>query len=296
MSIIAEASLEQAMKIICEIDFPTLPLYLQLIQKEMSRKHPSFTKISDFISQDIALTAKILKTVNSAAFSTKYRIENIHQALTTLGLTNFYNAVLADSIKNQMKTHHLSQKNFNRIWHHSTAAATACQKLAEAINDQTSLDISFDVNHAYLTGLFHDCGIPIMAARFSDYEENSAKQFESGFPLIDMENDCYQTDHSIVCYIVAKMWELPEPVRNAIYYHSDMDLGYYKEIEHRQLSVLLRMAESFLTDIDISKDSIEIFVSDGLSLETVFTIAEDELGIDRDMAEELYSMLEREHQ
>lgn len=294
MSILVEASLEQAMKIIREIDFPTLPLYLQLIQKEMAKKHPSFTKISDFISQDIALTAKILKTVNSAAFSTKYRIENIHQALTTLGLTNFYNAVLADSIKNQMKTHHLSQKNFNLIWHHSTATATACQFLAETINSQSSLGVTFDENHAYLMGLFHDCGIPIMAARFNDYEDNAAEQYAAGLSLIEMENEKYQTDHSIVCYIVAKMWELPEPVRYGIYYHSDMDLGYYKESEYRQLAVLLRMAESFITDMDISRDSMDIFVSDGLSLETVFAMAESELGIDRDMAEELYSLLERE--
>ncbi len=289
---IEEASLQNAIKIIREIDFPTLPLYLQLIQKEIGKKEPSFQKITDYISQDIALTAKILKSVNSAAYATRYKIDNIMQALTIIGLTNFYSTILTDAIKRELHQHNLSIENFNFIWKHSTEIATACQFLAESINNSNELFIDFDENHAYLSGLFHDCGIPIMAARYPDYESKTINTTSNVKNFIRLENENFETDHSIVCFIVAKMWELPDSVRYAIYYHSETDLGYYKEPSHKQLSILLRMAESFVADMNSNRKHYSPFASDGLSMNEILPILDTELGINHEIAEELYEALE----
>ncbi len=288
-----EASLERAMTIINEIDFPTLPLYLQLIQKEMRKKNASISKIAEFVSQDIALTAKVLKTVNSAAFSSKYRIDNIPQAITTLGMTNFYISVLSESIKNQLNSHQFSSNNFNVIWKHSTETAFACQFLAEQLNNNIDITQHFDPNHAYLTGLFHDCGIPIMASRYSDYEELAVTLGKTGENLIEMENRLFETDHTIICYLIAKMWELPTPVRNAIYCHSETDLGYYKTQSDRDLSIILRAAEALLYDINKNASS-NIFISDGYSIEQIEELLKEMFNIEPDYFEELYQLLETE--
>ncbi len=293
METVQHSSLEIAMEIIHEIDFPTLPLYLQMIQKELHADHPSFTKISNIISQDIALTAKILKTVNSAAFSPKYKIDSISLALSTLGLTNFYTAVLEQSIKNALNQRHLSNDNFATIWKHSSSIARVSEFIATALSDNSELEVSIDPNYAYLVGLFHDCGIPVMAARYSKYEEIVEQNYLKGKVLVDFESSEFYTDHSVVCYIIAKMWELPEAVQNAIFCHHSGDMGYYKSEQDRQLALVLRLSELFVGDITrLNGEEKHPFTENELSFDDVFKLCEAEFSLDQDLMEELFSDVE----
>ncbi len=293
MEKVQNASLKIAMKIIHEIDFPTLPLYLQMIQKELKSDEPSFSKISEIISQDIALTAKILKTVNSAAYSSKYKIDSIPLALSNLGLTNFYTAVLEESIKNALNQRHLSDKNFAIIWKHSSSIAMVAEYIATEISDNSELEVSVDVNYAYLVGLFHDCGIPVMAARYSNYEDVIMKANQLGKNLVDTESDEFYTDHSVVCYIIAKLWELPEAVQNAIFCHHSNDLGYYKSDQEKQLALILRVAEFFVYDIcRLNDEDAHPFTDAELTFNDVYALCEEEFGLDQEIMEELYAGVE----
>lgn len=287
-----ETGLEQAVQIIREVDFPTLPLYLQLIQKEIQLKNPSFKKIAEYVSQDIALTAKLLQRVNSAAFRPKYKIDTVLQALTTLGLDEFYNSIITVAIKNELNRHYLSTESFNIFWKHSTKTATACQFLAKRLNEYGDLDFIINENHAYLTGLFHDSGIPIMAARFPEYEKSMENASRENETLINMEKRLFRTDHSIVCHIIGKMWELPESVYCAMYCHSEPDLGYYTNQTHKQLSLILRMAESFVYDMNTLKPDNHIMISDAFPVSEIFPMIQKEFGLDIEMLEELYAELE----
>jgi len=235
-----DRGLERATEIIKEIDFPTLPLYLQMIQKEMSHPFPSFPKIAGLVSQDMALTAKLLRTVNSVAFKTKSHIDNVLQALTVLGLENFYTSVLAESLRSALENHALSADNFAVIWQHSTEIARACKFLAELISKSVDCGVQVNANHAYLAGLFHDCGIPVMAARFPDYERSAQEATATGETLTAMESRLFTTDHSILCYLIGKMWKLPDSVVFAMYGHESEDLGYCGETENRELGTILR--------------------------------------------------------
>lgn len=294
MEQIQGASLKRAMEIIREIDFPTLPLYLQLIQREMQKSEPSFSKIAGYVSSDIALTAKVLKVVNSPAFATRFVIDDILQALTTLGLDIFYTAVLEEAIQIELKRQNLSAHGFAVIWRHSTKVAIAARLLAESMAEISKGRISIDSNHAYLCGLFHDCGIPIMAARFPDYEAEVARAIEQGASLLECEDNRYSTDHSVVCYIVAKMWELPEDVARAIFCHHDMDLRYYRNETERELSLLLRMTESFIEEMEYGRGDSHSFTMHYLPLDELLPVLEKELGLSQSDVEELYNELEQE--
>lgn len=289
-----DASLTRALEIIRDIDFPTLPLYLQLIQREIQQKEPSFSKIAGYISSDIALTAKVLKVVNSPAFATRYVIDDILQALTTLGLDLFYTAVLEEAIQIELKRQNLSAHGFAIIWRHSTKVAVASRFLAEKCSQYEEISLRVDPNQAYLAGLFHDCGIPIMAARFPDYEMVAATAFRNGNTLLSCEDKNYSTDHSVVCYLVAKMWQLQPVVCEAIFCHHDTDLAYYKSSQVRELSLLLRMAESFIEEIENGRGEKHAFTADYISLSEMIPLVEHEFGVAQSIVEELYNELERE--
>ncbi len=290
-----QASLDRAIAIMRDIEFPTLPLYLQMIQKEVRQLEPSFAKIGHYVSQDIALTAKVLKVVNSPAYATRYPIDNIPQALTTLGLTNFVSAILEEALKNELDQQHLSPQNFAIIWRHSSDVAMAAKFIAERLNTYKEFALTIDSNHAYLAGLFHDCGIPIMAARFSEYENIVTEAFVQNTPLIEAESSNFYTDHSVVSYLVGKSWELPKTVTNVLFCHHSKDLGYYKEAEEGQLSLVLRLAESFLADIAFAKGAKpHPFTANPATIEQLLPLLENELAIHESIVEELYLDLEME--
>jgi len=53
----------------------------------------SFTELEDILSQDVALTYKLLRIINSAAFRSNKKIESLKQAITILGLDGLRNWV-----------------------------------------------------------------------------------------------------------------------------------------------------------------------------------------------------------
>lgn len=294
MEQIQEASLSRALEIIRDVDFPTLPLYLQLIQREMQKAEPSFTKISGYISSDIALTAKVLKVVNSPAFATRYVIDDILHALTTLGLDIFYTAVLEEAIRIELKQQHLSAHGFAVIWRHSTKVALASKFLAQKCMQYDEIPVEVDSNLAYLAGLFHDCGIPVMAARFPEYETVVEQAYQNGESFVDCEDENYSTDHSVVCYLVGKMWQLPSTVCDAIFCHHDKDLEYYKTKQVRELSLILRMAETFIEEVETGRGEKHPFVAQYIPVSELFPLVEREWGISKNMVEEIYREFEHE--
>ncbi len=59
--------------------------YLNLI-KEANKKNADFARLAEIIKQDLTLSYKVLKLINSSAFGFRERIESIQQALVLLGL------------------------------------------------------------------------------------------------------------------------------------------------------------------------------------------------------------------
>ncbi len=286
-----EEGLERALKIIKDVNFPSLPLFLQQIQREMGKKDPSFQTITHYIQQDMALTAKILKTVNSITFRTRHHIETVSQALTLLGMENFYTTVLSEAIKTELDQKYLSEENFYVIWKHATTIAMACQFIAEKMQEYGEVGITVDGNCAYLAGLFHDCGIPVMAAKYDDYQEKAEEAFQKQEALVTMEDRIYHTDHSVVCYIIGKMWELPETVFKAIYYHHSTELDYYPLGEIRHIAIILKVAEAFCEDILQEINRPHPFTSLEITKSEAYELLLYEFGIDEDLANELYDDL-----
>jgi HD-like signal output (HDOD) protein len=234
----------KAIKIIQEANFPSLPVALQKVQVEITSKSPSLKKISDIVSEDVALTGKVLKSINSPFYKRASRIESVHQAIVQMGMKNFYTEIISASIREASNNNYLSKDNFANFWNHSTDCARVCQFIASYLNDIRS---NIDTNQAYLAGLFHDSGIPVMAARFNDYEEKLLNSHKSREFFVELEDKSYMTNHSVICHLIAKQWHLPKTVYEAIYFHHELDLMYCSSIESEEIAVILRLSEAILS-------------------------------------------------
>ena len=67
-------------------EIASLNVHLIEILKELQRKEPNFSKISETIEKDFGLTYKLLKMANSIYYGTKLEITSLQQAIVRLGI------------------------------------------------------------------------------------------------------------------------------------------------------------------------------------------------------------------
>ncbi len=72
--------------IIATRDIPAHKMTYLEILKEINRPEIDFSRLEQVIKRDVSLTYKLLRFINSAAFSLRREIESVRQALTLLGM------------------------------------------------------------------------------------------------------------------------------------------------------------------------------------------------------------------
>ena len=202
---------------------------------------PDLAAIAKLISQDPGLSGALLKIVNSPYFGLTNRIVSIRQAVNLLGCNTVINLINAQSIKGEMSDETIV--TLNRFWDSAQDVAMTCLTLAKRIGYQPS-------DEAYALGLFHNCGIPLMLKRFPDYMgvlEQAYGNASAQVRVVDSENDRLDTNHAVVGYYVAKSWNLPRHICDAIAQHHNVQ-GVFSEDSSRDsklktLLAILKMAE-----------------------------------------------------
>ena len=121
------------------------------------------------------------------------------------------------------------------FWERSAEVACLASNIAWA--QRTVVNVLPE--HAHLVGLFHDCGIPVLAMRTTDYCKAFCKGGSRAWPDVRKEDQKFSTDHTVVGYLVAKHRKLPEYVCQAVRHHHEI-----VEAEHKAatLVAILQMA------------------------------------------------------
>ncbi len=72
--------------VITGTDIPGYKVNYLRVLRELSQSVPDFDRVETLIKQDLSLTYKLLKFINSAAFGFRTRIQSVRQAVVLLGL------------------------------------------------------------------------------------------------------------------------------------------------------------------------------------------------------------------
>ncbi|WP_168427344.1 HDOD domain-containing protein [Candidatus Colwellia aromaticivorans] len=68
----------------------------------------------------------------------------------------------------------------------------------------------------YTIGLFINCGIPLLALKFSDYKSVLIEANGLGINSIKLEEQKYCTNHAVLGYYIASSWHLPKEICSLI--------------------------------------------------------------------------------
>ncbi|MCK5077045.1 MAG: HDOD domain-containing protein, partial [Calditrichia bacterium] len=205
-----EMQLKEAQKVVDSVGIPSQPKIVLDIFDLMDKSDSNFKDIAELISKDVSLSAKIIKIANSPFFSPSTPIESIKHALSFLGLENFYQLILSSALQKAMNDHTSQTSNIGIFWSHSMDIAGICKLIVEKF--QLEVGDTLTSHYAYLSGLFHDCAIPLLMKRFENYNKVVGLPIQNN-PLITNDEGIYfYTNHSVAGYLVAKSWRLPKQV------------------------------------------------------------------------------------
>lgn len=195
------------------IDIPPCPTVLAALKAEMQAESPNPMRIGRLISQDVALSAGLLKIANSGLFAPARQVATMADALALLGIGQAFQWVIKELLRQAVATD--NGRRFERFWDSAAYTAAICAQLAGSIGGTTR-------QAAWDFGLFRDCGIPILSARFPDYGETLRQaNAEQRHAFTRVEELRHGTNHAVVGCLMARTWGLAESVSEAILCHHD---------------------------------------------------------------------------
>ncbi len=221
------------------VTIPSPPRLVLEIQNEMNNQEPDYKVLTDLIRQDMAITARMIKMANSPFFGIRYPVDSIQTALSVLGLDNFKQIIVASALKEALNSKEISLKDFEAFYSHSMWVAQAAYLLVKQKSDQLN-DLSAD--HAYLAGLFHNCGMIMLVKKYKAYFKLLRQHVKGTSSLIAFEEKSFRTNHAIIGRFVAGAWELPVQTCKAIIWHHETDLSAIENDSQRQLVATLILA------------------------------------------------------
>ena len=220
---------------------PPRPEILAELKHIMDQPDPALTDISEVIAKDVALSGSILKLINSPAFGLARTVSDIKQAVMFLGFNGVYSLVQGLKLKQAFATGKCSI-SLERFWD----SAEEIAEVALYIGSQIKAKVPGE--NLYTLGLFHDCGVPVLAMKFDDYVKvlgEANRNYEQ--TQCELEQLRYNTDHATIGYFIATSWHLPKDICQLILRHHDRD--FLKNIDGsvEQLSfAALKMAENIV--------------------------------------------------
>lgn len=219
---------------------PTLPGVAVKILQAMQRDSPSLKEISDIISTDAPLSAKVLQVVNSPFYGLATKISSVSHAMTYLGLNTVKNLALSFSLMLHFRKNNKHALNYVAFWKDSLVGAVAAKLVAERISRKHG-------ENAFFLGLLQDIGVLILADSFPEsYPAVYNKASSGSGALHEVENEVLGTNHMVVGEYVTGCWGLPNAFSAPIGAHHVIEQLESAAEEIQLLTKVLNLSSLFV--------------------------------------------------
>ncbi len=196
---------------------PTLPNVATKLIALVSKEETTLQDIAKLISQDVALTAKILKVSNSAFYCFRQQISSINQAVSILGINAVRSLVLSFSFFTMGSGKKKSLFNFTQFWERSLTAAVSAKLILEKVDNANTEEI-------FISGLLQNLGELILARTIPEqYNQILQQAAENKQDIGEIEQEQLGIHHSEVGYEIAKRWGFPNALLEPMLYQNDPD-------------------------------------------------------------------------
>ena len=187
-------------------------LYYQLREK-LDDPNASFEDLANIVKTDTALSARLLKIVNSAFYGFADKVDTLTHALNIIGTDQLTDLALAAIVTSKFTGIPRDLINMETFWMHSIGCGIASRRIADFLP-------TVDSEKMYLGGMLHDIGSLIL---FKENPEEAKKILlrckETGENLYKVEKEVLGYDHAEIGALLLDEWKLPDRLIEVVKYH-----------------------------------------------------------------------------
>ena len=223
---------EEFVKVIEEL--PQFPENISAINRLLSTPDSKMSDIAMHISNDVSISAELLKMVNSAAFALASPCSSIYDAVKLVGLRGIKNLLFSiGAVQSFAKV----GGNTEDLWTHAYKVAFYSYNLARNFfHGQRNV-----VEDAYVCGLLHDMGKIIFETSHPDFINGVRKMsVEKNISAEIFEKLLAGVNHAEIGARVAENWNFPDVIVSAIRYHHAPDCA---PVEVKKLVSVVYLAD-----------------------------------------------------
>jgi putative nucleotidyltransferase with HDIG domain len=192
-----------------------IPISQPMLAKAVSDPRADLQEIVKIIEYDPMLTAVSLKMANSAYYARGSDIHSVREAVAHLGAGRILQQAVGRQIRGRLAQacpgYELEELE---LWRHSVAAALAADLLPRFARVAIS-------PVAFTAALLHDIGKFIISRYLTDDIKVEIRRIEAEHkaPYIEAERAVLGFDHAQVGGVIARRWNFPEALADAISHH-----------------------------------------------------------------------------
>jgi HD-like signal output (HDOD) protein len=195
---------------------PSPPTTYFKIVKEIQSPYASVEKIADYISEDPAVTAKVLQLANSAVFGLELQVSQPLEAIAYIGLETTKALVLLAHTVSAFDKNKLVGYSVDALWTHSVCTGRIAQQIA--LIEKGGLEMA---EQSFAAGLLHDIGKLIYCANHPGlFAKTIALAREEHSNFWEAEAQLFpNAGHAELGAAVLNIWGLPKPIVEAVALH-----------------------------------------------------------------------------
>ena len=189
---------------------PTIPKVAQELIATFNNADVNIDEIAKKVALDQAISAKVLRLANTAAYGGSRKVASIRDAVMVLGFNSLRTLVLACSVVDSFRM----PKSFDlkQFWQNSFRVAAICKWMARFGR--------LDGEIAFTCGLLHEIGDLLIMTEHPTQFTNIDNSVKLGANRAELEHTLFGFNYCEVGTELANRWRFPEAITDAIHYQS----------------------------------------------------------------------------
>ena len=207
-------------------DIPVRPKIYNEVSKLLADPSATSRDISKLIARDVALSAKLLKIVNSAFFGLPRRVASIEAAINYLGTSMLRSVILSTAAVNALGPR--AAKLGYDLELNETHGLFSANLASQFFNDKNSRE------DAFAAGLLQNVGELLLVAEGSDAALRAFKHAAANKQsLCEAERELGSVSHAYVGAYLLGAWGIPYSIVEAVAHHHDPG-----SVNHEKLDIV----------------------------------------------------------
>ena len=185
------------------------------INELLGDERASLDDFAAVVIRDPALTARLLRLVNSSFYGLRSRVDTVSRAVALLGMRELQKLVCAVSAIEKFSRLSSAVTNMNAFWRHGVYTGLMAQALAKRLG-------VLHPERLFVAGVMHDLGTLLINHRYPEIAEETIRAARGDEQQLQrFEAEELGFDHAQLGSLMLENWRLPATIVDAIACHHE---------------------------------------------------------------------------